>query len=169
MEKEKLLNYIAPCSLLCNTCISLKDGPYSEGARNVYKYSDGWGEFWSVRLSEEKRQEWHKEWKWFQDTLQYLGGASCPGCRNNPPSNKEGWGCLEGCVIPACAKERRVDFCAECDEFPCQKAKDFFASKKSDLIDWENGNRRIKEIGLNAYFEEKKDVSHYIHCKKKVE
>jgi hypothetical protein len=135
----------------------------------VYNYSDGWDEFWSALLPEEEREEWHKWFNTFQNTLQYLGGASCPGCRNNPPSNKDGWGCLEGCVIPACVKERGVDFCAECDEFPCQKAKDFFTTPEMTSSYWENGSRRIKEVGIEAYFEEKKDVSHYIHYKKKAE
>lgn len=169
MEKEKLLHYVAPCSLLCYACMSFKDGPSSEGAKNVYKYSDGWGEFWSALLPEEKREEWRKEFDTFQNTLQYLGGASCPGCRNNPPSNKEGWGCLAGCVIPACVKERGVDFCAECDEFPCQKAKDFFATHNRTGDGWENGSRRIKKVGVDVYFEEKKDISHYIYYKEKAE
>jgi hypothetical protein len=118
----------------------------------------------------EKREEWDKWFDTFQNTLQYLCGASCPGCRNNHPSNKEEkWGHLEGCVIPACVKERGVDFCAECDEFPCQKEKDFCATHNMSGEDWENGSRRIKEIGIEAYFEEKKDVSHCIRHKKKAE
>jgi hypothetical protein len=170
MEKSKLLDFIAPCSLLCYSCMSFKDGPSPEGAKNVYKYSDGWGEFWSALLPEDKREEWNIWFKSFQNTLRYLGGASCPGCRNSPPSNKDGGcGCLEGCVIPACVKERGVDFCAECNEFPCQKAKDFFATHNSTGEDWENGSSRIKEIGVEAYFDEKKNVSHYIRFKKKAE
>jgi len=167
MEKEQLLDHIAPCSLLCHTCMSRKGGLSSEGAKNVYKYSDGWGEFYSALLPEEKREEWHREFDTFQSTLQFLGGALCPGCRNDPPSNKDGkWGCLEGCPVPICAKERGVDFCAECGEFPCQKGKDFFAA---GVIGWERGNGRIKEIGVEAYFEEMRDVSHYIGFKKKTE
>jgi hypothetical protein len=169
MVKARLLDHIAPCSLLCYACISFQDGPSKEGARNVYTYSDGWGDFWSAHLPEEKREEWHKWFDSFQNTLQYLGGASCPGCRNHPPSNKDGkWGCLEGCVIPSCVKERGLDFCAECDEFPCQKAKDFFKTPKGQS-DWETGSRRIKEIGIDAYYDEKKGISHYVSYKKKPE
>lgn len=160
MEKEKLLDYVAPCSIPCYSCISFKDGPASEGARRVYNYSEGWCEFRSAYVPEEKREEWIKETKRFRDGLKFLGGASCPGCRNNPPSNKDGWGYLEGCVIPACVKEHGVDFCAECDEFPCDKICDKIR---------ESGSRRIKEIGIEAYFEEKKDVSHYIRYKEKTE
>ncbi|MCL2772587.1 MAG: DUF3795 domain-containing protein [Oscillospiraceae bacterium] len=156
MEKEKLLNYIAPCSLLCYTCMSFKDGPSSTSAKKVYNYSDGWGEFYNTLIPEEKREEAYKEFSAFQNTLKFLGGASCPGCRNNPQSNKSGWGCAEGCVIPACVKEHGVDFCAECDEFPCQTCDN-------------TGSKRIKEIGIEAYFEEMKDISHYIRYKKETE
>lgn len=169
MGNEILLDYVAPCSLLCYACPSLKNGPVSECAKRLHNYWEGYCEFRSEYLPEENRSAWHSEFNAFDNTLHFLGGASCPGCRNNPPSNKGGWGCLEGCVIPTCVKERGVDFCAECDEFPCQKAKNFFATHNWTGEDWENGNRRIKEVGINAYFDEKKDVSHYIHYKKKAE
>lgn len=167
MEKGKLLQYVAPCSLLCYACGSFKDGPVSECARRLHTYWEGYCEFRSRYLPEESRSAWHTEFKAFDDTLQYLGGASCPGCRNNPPSNKGTWGCLEGCVPQACVKEHGVDFCAECDEFPCQKAKDFFTTHENLVDEWESGNRRIKEVGAEAYFEEKKDISHYIRYKEK--
>jgi len=34
----------------------------------------------------------------------------CPGCRPN-----------EFCPLPACAKEKNVSLCFECNEFPCEK------------------------------------------------
>lgn len=168
MEKEKLLDYVAPCSLLCYACPSLKTGTVAECARKLHNYWEGFCEFRSKHLPEESRDKWHAEFNAFDNTLQFLGGASCPGCRNNPPSSKAGWGCLDGCVIPACAKAHGVDFCAECNDFPCREAKDFFATLGDDSItaSWESETRRLREIGLEAYFEEKKDVSHYIRYKK---
>ena len=163
MEKEKLPDYVAPCSLLCYTCMGFKDGPISECAKKLYIYTEGICEFRSAHMSEEQREEWHSFFHEYHDTLKNLSGTSCPGCRNNPVSCSA----FEGCVIPACVKERGVDFCAECDAFPCQKARDFFAARDEELSRvWENGSRRLKEVGMDAYFEEKKDISHYIHYKK---
>lgn len=159
MEKENLLEYVAPCGLLCYACISFKDGPCSQGARDVYTYTDGWDEFYSANLPKRKRKKYQKESNAYRNTLQFLGGASCPGCRNHPPSNKGGWGCREGCAIQACVKERGVDFCAQCDAFPCDKLDQHCA----------DSNRRIQEIGLEAYFEEKKQTSIYARWKKKAE
>jgi len=87
------------------------------------------------------------------NTVQHIRGASYPGCRNNPAS---GCGHIEGCEIPACVKEHGVDFCAECDNFPCHKIS----------RDKENSSRQIQEVGIDASFEERKDVSMYIHNEK---
>jgi DNA topoisomerase IB len=52
--------------------------------------------------------------------------------------------------------EHRVDFCAECDEFPCQKAKDFFAAQNWTGEDWKTGSRRIIEVGADAYLRKRR-------------
>jgi hypothetical protein len=50
-----------------------------------------------------------------------------------------------------------VNYCAECSEFPCGKAKDFFATINKIIGQgWESGNKRIKEVGIEKYFNEKK-------------
>lgn len=43
-------------------------------------------------------------------------------------------------MVPICVKEHGIDYCAECSEFPCKKAQDFF-STINDVIgnDWESG------------------------------
>jgi hypothetical protein len=149
------------------SCPSFEHGSVGESARKLHNYWEGYCEFRSEHLPEEQREAWQAEFSAFDGTLRFLGGASCPGCRNSPPSEKDGWGCLEGCFIPACARERGVDFCAECDAFPCQKAREFFGAKGGNLYrEWENGNRRIREVGAEIFFREMKDISHYIHYKK---
>lgn len=163
MKKEKLLHYIAPCSLLCYTCLALKDGAFSECSPRLSGYCEGVCEFLSLNMPEDERDKFHLFFNEFQNALKQLSGGMCHGCRNVPSSKK---GCIKGCVIPDCAQERGVDFCAECNEFPCQKAKDFFATHSNKITKiWEDGSKRIKEIGIEAYFEEKKNLSHYIHYK----
>jgi hypothetical protein len=72
MEKEKLLDCVAPCSLLCYACPSFIDGPVSECARRLHNYWDGFCEFKSKYLSEKECRAWHSEFKAFDDTLIYL-------------------------------------------------------------------------------------------------
>ena len=164
MEKEKLLNYIAPCSLLCSTCMAYKGGPVTECAKRLQVYCEGMCEFLSQNQSEEDRKNTRAFFDNFNAALWNLSGGSCHGCRSD--SDQKG-GCLSGCVVPECVKEHGIDFCAECNEFPCQKAKEFFGSVGGSLDKvWEVGSRRIREVGIETYYDEKKDVSHYLHYKK---
>lgn len=166
MEKEKLLNYVAPCSLLCCTCMACKEGFLTDCAKRLKNYCEGVCEFFCQNQSEEQQKETKAFFQNFDGALWNLSGGSCNGCRNSDHSY--GTGCIGGCPIPECVKKHGIDFCAECNEFPCQTVKDFFASGNKTLIKvWENGNTRIKEIGAEAYFNEKKNISHYIHYKNK--
>ena len=59
--------------------------------------------------------------------------------------------------VSAGIKEKGLDFCFECQEFPCKEA-DFEPMLKAK---WLHANERMKEIGVEAFFEENKDKSHY--------
>ena len=161
--KQDLLNYIAPCSLLCYTCPALKDGAISEYAIKLCKYFEGYYDFNDANMPDQYR--WRlNEFEEFYKQLEKYTKRKCPGCRNNPSS---GSGCIEGCFITSCVKEHGVDYCAACSEYPCEKAKTFFTTINKIIgQDWENGNKRIKEIGIEEYFNEKKNMSHYISYKK---
>lgn len=162
MEKELLLNYVAPCSLLCYTCPALKNGAISQHAAKLCGYFDGYYDFNDAFIPEQYRS-WLTEFDSFYKSLGKYKDRPCPGCRNNPSDT----GCIDGCVVPLCVKEKGIDFCAECTEFPCQKAKDFFLTVNNTIgRDWENGSKRIAEVGIDRYFEERKNISHYISYKK---
>lgn len=163
LTKEELLNYIAPCSLLCFTCPAYKNGVISKCASTLCDYFEGYYDFNDVNIPDQYRS-WLAEFKAFYDKLERYKKRPCVGCRNNPSS---GSGCIEGCIIPTCIREHNIDFCGECSNFPCEKASNFY-KKINEIIfsDWYNGNLRIKEIGVKQYFNEKKDVSHYISYKK---
>jgi len=86
----------------------------------------------------------------------YTAGKSrCPGC------------CGEGfeqvrplcSVIKCCVKERGLEVCAECKEFPCEKfekestCKDSFVTHKRMMIN----QQLIKEIGIDAYIKQQNE------------
>ena len=48
MEKEKLLDCVAPCSLLCYACPSFIDGPVSECAKKITQLLG-----WILRIQEQ--------------------------------------------------------------------------------------------------------------------
>lgn len=166
MDRDELLHYVAPCSLFCYTCLAFKDGAVPELAGKLCNYFEGYYEFNDANLPEQYRS-WLGEFEAFYKRLEQYTKRPCHGCRNDPALKR---GCIEGCVVPACVKDHNVDFCAECPEFPCQKAKTFFSTVNDTIgTGWENGSERLKQIGLEAYFNEKKDISHYIKFKKQEE
>ncbi|MEN6462559.1 MAG: DUF3795 domain-containing protein [Syntrophomonas sp.] len=56
-----------------------------------------------------------------------------------------------------CAEEKQVDFCFQCPEFPCgQTGLDENLYRRHVAI-----NKRMQEIGPEAYYQETKDVPRY--------
>ncbi|WP_343208664.1 DUF3795 domain-containing protein [Anaerolentibacter hominis] len=65
----------------------------------------------------------------------YREEVSCPGCLN---MTKPFWG--ESCPLMTCCKTRERQHCGECDDFPCDKLRQFaYDAKQGD-----NG-RRIEQ------------------------
>ena len=154
---EKLLHYIAPCSLLCYTCPALKDGLIAETSKSLATHFEGYYDFNSAALPEEYRS-WLPEFAQFHEKLKHYENRPCGGCRTFP----SGTGCIDGCVVPDCVRDKKIDFCADCQEFPCEKGSSFFRAI-NDVIyqDWLQGNTRIAEAGMEVFFEEKQKHSHY--------
>lgn len=163
MDKNLLLRYIAPCSLCCYSCPALKDGAIAKCSQKLCQYYEGYYDFNDANIPNEYRG-WLPELKKFTDTLVQNANASCPSCREQPETAK---GCIPDCYVRNCYKIKGVDYCAECVEFPCEGALAFFKGI-NEIIgqDWINGNERIKKVGIDQYFDEKKDSSHYQSYKK---
>lgn len=157
---EKILNSVAPCSMFCKTCTGCKYGDISYHAKELLRLLEGHEEFLDKNLKKEYR---HKldEFKVFSKKLKNYASPKCSGCRKGRAE-----GCsIKNCFIPECCKERNINFCAECREFPCDKVNTS-VYKESTIKKWLDGNKEIKEIGIEEYYEKKKDVPHYINYKK---
>ena len=87
----------------------------------------------------------------FKEMLNYLSSPGCNGCR------EERCKLFKDCNVRTCSEEKEVDFCFKCDEFPCEKTGfDEHLLKRSVTI-----NKRMKEIGVERYYNEIKDKSRY--------
>ncbi len=78
----------------------------------------------------------------------------CNGCR----SEKRSYFCKNECKMVDCAKGKGIDFCVECDEYPCDELRAFKEKRPHRIELWEN-QKRIKEVGYNRWYEEM--VEHY--------
>ena len=70
----------------------------------------------------------------------------CLGCR----SEKRSFFCRTRCKMAACAAEKGIGFCSECDEYPCGELKEFQSQAPHRLELWESLDF-VKAYGLKAW------------------
>lgn len=150
--KEFLLNNIAPCGCLCYSCTGCAHGIIVQSSKTLLHYLDGYSSFL-------EKQD-HKD-KPLVDTcirvLSYWSKLNCPGCRNDVSNQCT----LENCFVRDCIKEKQLDFCADCENFPCDKAHE----SKAFMNTWLNASTRIREVGAEQFFSEEKEQSHFTRFK----
>ena len=153
-NRDTILNAIAPCAFCCMTCAAMENGIIAETSKKLRWYLDGYYEFSKKNLPL-KYRAYSKKIKILTEQLENMSDRTCGGCRNG--ANKKC--CIPDCFIPECAKLHHVDFCGECDEFPCNRAMDFF--KGETLVQWEIHNNQIQENGVENYYKDAVSRSHY--------
>ena len=147
MEYTDILNKIAPCGLNCYKCFANSEGEIrntSIALQELLASFDIYAERFSSFLSI------FKEYPSFKKLLSYLSEENCPGCRKGS--------CLyPGCGVRDCYKDKEIDFCSQCDEFPCEKTN-FDPHLKRRWLQINNG---MIKIGIKAYYQEFKDIPRY--------
>lgn len=147
MEKNDLLRLIAPCGLLCYTCDAMKDGVINQAAKRLLHALASYDSFLE---SSPGARPISKKYSSFKEVLEYLANVKCNGCREDR--------CLKtDCIVPECTHNRNILFCYECEDFPCDKTGFPDALKEK----WIRKNKRIKEVGIEQFFEEEKEIPHY--------
>ena len=132
------LTYVTYCGLYCRLCAYLARVPRESLALRETLRRDGWEQFGEYLLPN------------FKEFWAALGELSqvdktCKGCRG---------GCGDpDCGIRKCARERNVDVCSGCPEYPCQRIEGL-ARRYPNLIP---DGRRQKDIGLDKWIQEQED------------
>jgi len=144
---EEVLQNLAPCGLNCSKCMAFADGLISRHARELSRllgsfdtYAERFSKFIPV----------FNDYPQFKNLLDFFTQADCRGCRKGECK-------YPNCVVPECSRERKIDFCFQCDEFPCEKVTFDPHLKKR----WLSMNRRMKEIGAERYCEETRNTLRY--------
>ncbi len=75
----------------------------------------------------------------------------CLGCCNDQRG--------ANCRFTLCVKERGIEFCCECDEFPCARLRRFSSLRPGEEVRHYrhvamDNLRRLKEVGLDRWVEE---------------
>ncbi len=148
MDYEKIKVVLAPCGLNCSKCMAFDEGDiktHSRGLKealgNFDNYAKRFSGFWPV----------FAHYPEFKQVLEQFTQGNCRGCRSGDCK-------YPNCGVAACYKEKQVDFCFQCDEFPCDK------SNLDDNLKerWIKMNMRMKEIGVEAYYREIRNTPRYL-------
>lgn len=149
MERKDYLDRLAPCGLHCGECFAFKDGHIHRSARELREFLGNF-EPYAKRFSARFEPKFDN-YPAFVELLDYLAEVECTGCRN------EECRFYANCRVRHCVEETGVDFCCDCPEFPCQKT-----GLDDNLYQRHVAhNRRIQEIGMEAYYDEVKGKSRY--------
>ena len=147
IEYRDILKNLAPCGLNCKKCLAFSDGEIKDHSKKLKdllgdfdRYAERFSSFLPV----------FKNYHQFKELLSFFTQADCTSCRNGKSK-------YPNCGVTKCYREKGVDFCFQCDEFPCEKT-----NFDPDLLRrWIQMNNRMKEIGVEAYFQEAKDLPRY--------
>ena len=134
-EELRLIGY---CGLYCGLCAHrnripqrarlLREALHEEGWDSWYKYNDSIKETFPA----------------FRDFLEDLVKSDCT-CRTGGGS--------PDCKIRTCAKERGVDVCPLCPEYPCVLIEDLAEHYVTAIQD----GKRLRRIGLKAWAREQEE------------
>ncbi len=147
MEYNDLLKSLAPCGLSCEKCFAYTEGHIGRHAGELKRFLgafDIYAERFSAFLPA------FKDYPEFKRLLEYLAQPGCTGCRTGK--------CLyPNCGVVECYGNKGVDFCFQCDEFPCNKTNfDPHLEKR-----WIQMNERMKEVGVEGFYNETQNDPRY--------
>jgi hypothetical protein len=147
MDYADVLLHLAPCGLSCRKCMANVDGPIranssalQQSLRGFERMAERFAGFMPVLAN----------YPAFAEVLEFFAQADCRGCRSGNCK-------FFDCSVMSCHKEKGVDFCFQCDEFPCDKTN-FHPDLRAR---WLKTQTRMKEIGVEAYYEETRDLPRY--------
>ena len=147
MEKNKIVEELGACGLDCSRCVAYELGEIktlSETLLSQLTHFEKKAEVFSAFVPSLKHYD-H-----FLAVMQFFVDASCKGCRAGQ--------CLaQGCVAKTCHKEKGVDFCFQCEEYPCTRNQ--FSEELNNK--WRVQNDLMASIGIEAFYERSKKKPRY--------
>jgi hypothetical protein len=152
MEKQRItyevvVQRLAPCGIDCHRCVRYDEGEIAALARRL-KTALGGFETMAARVAD--RNPALREYPAFAAILDFLGEGGCPGCR-------EGGAPLPFCAARTCFREKGVDFCFQCDEYPCDRNE----YPENVAARWRAANDRMRDEGPEDYYRESLEKPRY--------
>jgi len=148
MKYEDVLQHLAPCGMDCNRCADYQNGEIKHLSQRL---ADLLGYYKPVAKMKAEGKPIYNNYPDFEEILKSFANASCSGCRGDNVQCP-----LTTCSAKTCQKEKGIDFCFQCHEYPCDKQ---FSGRLRER--WKNINDRMKEIGVSEYYCEQLKLPRY--------
>jgi len=150
MDPETIKAAIAPCGLNCANCFAHVDGDIRHYSLKL-KEKLGNFDVYARRFETLLGEPIFKKYPDFKVMLDYFAAGHCKGCRN------EQCRLFKTCGVRGCHQEKQVDYCHQCDEFPCDRTN--FDPHLQDR--WTAINAKIRKLGIEAFYVKTRDYSRY--------
>ncbi len=141
MDYATILLRLAPCGLDCSRCLYFGTGNTKRFAAGLRQELEGFEKV--APMLARGAAPVLAGYDTFKSILDHLAGGECIGCR-------DGAVCFESCIARSCCKEKSVDFCFQCTEFPCEKNH----YPESMERRWRTFGARMREVGVERFCEE---------------
>lgn len=144
---REVVERLAPCGIDCERCVRYRLGSVKRLACELGQVLEG---FDKMAARSADRVPALGSYDQFADVLGFLQEADCAGCREG--------GCpLPFCAARECFKEKGVDFCFQCDEYPCER------NQYPAMMDerWRAVNERMRAVGPEQYYRESLEKPRY--------
>ncbi len=150
MTTEKIKESLAPCGLCCETCFAHVNGDIRTYSM---KLKEKLGNFHinAKRFETLLGDPIFKKYTDFKEMLDYFASENCRGCRNEQCS------LFKNCGVRKCHQEKQIDFCYQCDQFPCDKTNFDTGLYKG----WVLINEKIRKSGIETYCEKVRNRPRY--------
>lgn len=132
MTYDDVVKLLAPCGLNCTRCADFNEGDIKQLSINL---QHSLGNYEWVAKVKAVRNPVMEHYPQFADVLASFAQVSCGGCRSDNIQ------CTIKCTARSCAENKRVDFCFQCNEYPCE-------DPGPNRDRWIKINDRMKEIGV---------------------
>lgn len=147
---KEIKDCISPCGLSCEKCFANKDGNIQYHAQKLKEYLGNF-DIYAERFTNLLNEPIFENYPQFKSMLNHFANAQCDGCRKSECK------LFDACKVRDCSKQKNVEYCYVCDEFPCKNTGfDLHLEKR-----WININETIKKIGLETYYNNNKHKSRY--------
>jgi hypothetical protein len=150
VTKEEILKKLAPCGLNCEKCFAFSKGKIKQLSHELKIALENFTPY-AKRFSVLLDEPVFNTYPYFDLQLAYFAGADCDGCRITQCK------LFKTCKVRECSSAKKVDFCFQCDEFPCTHTG--FDENLNER--WIMMNCRMKAVGVKTYYLESRKGPRY--------